>query len=154
VLTENAAEIHVGQWRTIRQDNPYRFAERTYTGRDKLFCTKNQAQMWIDFYHDSDHMKKGFYVVPKYLNLDHFSLHTTTDFRFIDDALKRLNILDVVCIEKDLLLLPDVILQFHAIVFFHSDTARTITWMTGKDQYSASFDDFCDSLRHSQKLFQ
>jgi hypothetical protein len=109
VLTENAAEIHVGQWRTIRQDNPYRFAERTYTGRDKLFCTKNQAQMWIDFYHDSDHMKKGFYVVPKYLNLDHFSLHTTTDFRFIDDALKRLNILDVVCIEKDLLLLPDVI---------------------------------------------
>jgi hypothetical protein len=102
--------------------------------------------MWNDFYDDSDPMKQGFYVVPKYLNMDHFSLYTTTDFRFIDDALKQLHILDLVCIEKDLLLLPDAIGQFHATVFFHSDAARTITWMSGKDQYSASFDDFGDAL--------
>ncbi|KAK1617335.1 hypothetical protein QYE76_022852 [Lolium multiflorum] len=134
------------KWRAIRQENPYHFEARTYTGPDKLFWTKTQAKLWDDFYDDSDHMKKGFYVLPKYLNMDHFSLCTTTDFRFIDDALERLNVLDLVLIEKDLLLLPDVIRQFHATVFFHSAAACTITWMTGRDQYYASFEDFCDAL--------
>jgi hypothetical protein len=146
VLRENAAEIPVGLWRPIRQENPYRFEEKTYTGRDKLFWTKNQSHKWNNFYDDSDHMKKGFYVVPKHLNMAHFNLHINTDFRFIDEALKQLNVLDLVCIETGLVLLPDAIRKFHATVFFHSDLARTITWMTGKEQFSATFDDFCDAL--------
>jgi hypothetical protein len=74
VLRENAAEIPVGLWRPIRQENPYRFEEKTYTGRDKLFWTKNQAHMWNDFYDDAYHMKIGFYVVLKYLRVSFFGL--------------------------------------------------------------------------------
>jgi hypothetical protein len=59
-------------------------------------------------------------------------------------------VFDLVCIETDLVLLPDAIRRFHATVFFHSDPARTITWMTGKDNFSATFDDFCDALGYDE----
>jgi hypothetical protein len=53
-------------------ENPYRFHERQYSGSDKKFWTDSQRAMWDDFYDASEHMKSGFYVVPKSLNVEHF----------------------------------------------------------------------------------
>jgi hypothetical protein len=95
--------------------------------------------MWNDFYNDPDHMKKGFFVAPKFMNMDHFNHYINADFRYIDDALKQMDVLDRVCLGLDLVLLPYAIHQLHAIVFFYSDPARTTTSMTDKEPFLATF---------------
>jgi hypothetical protein len=38
-ITENLGSAHINTWRRLRQENPYRFYERQYTGSDKKFWT-------------------------------------------------------------------------------------------------------------------
>jgi hypothetical protein len=71
-ITENLGSAHINTWRKLRLVNPYCFHERQYTSNDKKFWTDSQRAMWDDYYDASKHMKRGFYVVPKSLNVEHF----------------------------------------------------------------------------------
>jgi hypothetical protein len=68
----NLGTAHINTWRKLRVANPYRFHERQYTSTDKRFWTDSQCAMWDDYYDAAEHMKSGFYVVPKSLNVEHF----------------------------------------------------------------------------------
>ena len=39
----NTATLHIAAWRRLRESNPYRFKERTYTEGDRLFWTETQG---------------------------------------------------------------------------------------------------------------
>ncbi|KAK1693193.1 hypothetical protein QYE76_009890 [Lolium multiflorum] len=66
VLPEfHVGDVHIGAWRRLRESNPYRFEEPTYTGGDQFFWTKTQQVMWDDYYDSHEHMKKGTIVMPK-----------------------------------------------------------------------------------------
>ncbi|KAK1670539.1 hypothetical protein QYE76_058698 [Lolium multiflorum] len=39
----NTGTVQIAGWRRLREENPYRFKERTYTGGDREFWTKTQA---------------------------------------------------------------------------------------------------------------
>jgi hypothetical protein len=71
-IIENLGSAHINIWRRLRKENLYRFHERQYTGSDKKFWTESQRAMWDDYYDASEHMKSGFYVVPKSLDTEHF----------------------------------------------------------------------------------
>jgi hypothetical protein len=40
---DNVKTVLMHMWRAIRRNNPYRFEQRTYPGRDRRFWTKTQA---------------------------------------------------------------------------------------------------------------
>ena len=104
-----------------------------------------QLNMWQDFYDEKEEeMKVGFFVPPKVLNLDHYKFHVQVNFRFIDAALKKMGIFELMTVNEPIY--PDVIRQVHCTVFFHNDPARTITWMAGIHKVSATFAEFCDAL--------
>jgi hypothetical protein len=92
----NLGAVHINTWRKIRVANPYCFHERQYTGSDKRFWTDSQRAMWDDYYDASEHMKSGFYVVPKSLNVAHFQQYVSRDFRYINEALLKMDIMDLV----------------------------------------------------------
>jgi hypothetical protein len=71
-ITENLGSVHIKTWHRLQKENLYRFHERQYTGSDKKFWTESQQAMWDDYYDAFEHMKSGFYVVPKSLNTEHF----------------------------------------------------------------------------------
>jgi hypothetical protein len=71
-ITENLGSAHINTWHKLRLVNPYRFHERQYKGSDKKFWTDSHRAMRDDYYDASEHMKSGFYVVPKSLNVEHF----------------------------------------------------------------------------------
>jgi hypothetical protein len=45
----NTGTVQISVWRRLRDENPYRFEERTYTGDDKEFWTETQAAIWDEF---------------------------------------------------------------------------------------------------------
>jgi hypothetical protein len=94
-ITENLGSAHINTWRKLRLANPYRFHERQYTGNDKKFWTDSQRAMWDDYYDASEHMKRGFYVVPKSLNVEHFQQYVSKDFRFINEVLLKMDLYDL-----------------------------------------------------------
>jgi hypothetical protein len=95
-ITGNLGSSHINTWRKLRLANPYRFHERQYTSNDKRFWTDSQRAMWDDYYDASEHMKSGFYVVPKSLNVEHFQHYASKDFRYINEALLKMDIFDLV----------------------------------------------------------
>ena len=131
VPDENIYSLGVDKWRNMRRENPYRFRQRTYKGGDRRFWTNSQYAFWEDFYNDKECLRQGLIVVPKVLNVSHFNRYITTDFRYIDEALKKLGVFELVCLSEQIF--PDLVRQFFATVFFHSDKDRTITWMTGTE---------------------
>jgi hypothetical protein len=100
--------------------------------------------MWDDYYDASEHMKSGFYVVPKSLNVEHFQHYVSKDFRCINEALLKMDILDLVTLSEPIQ--PLVVHQFCYTVFFHDDPQESFSWMTGQDVLTAMFADFCDAL--------
>jgi hypothetical protein len=99
-ITENLGSAHINTWRNIRLANPYHFHERQYTGSDKKFWTDSQRAMWDDYYDASEHMKRGFYVVPKSLDVEHFQQYVSKDFRFINEALLKMDLYDLVTLSE------------------------------------------------------
>jgi hypothetical protein len=77
-ITENLGSAHISTWHRIRKENPYHFHERQYTGSDKKFWTESQRAMWDDYYDAQEHMKSGFYVIPKALDTEHFQQYVTS----------------------------------------------------------------------------
>ena len=57
-----------------------------------MFWTETQQCFWDDFYNEPAHLKRGILVLPKALNVDYHNLYVATDFRFIDEALKKMDI--------------------------------------------------------------
>jgi hypothetical protein len=141
-ITENLGSAHINTWCNLRLANPYRFHERQYTGSDKKFWTDSQRAMWDDYYDASEHMKGGFYVVPKSLDVKHFQRYVSKDFRFINEALLKMDVFDLVTLSEPIQ--PLVVRQFSCTVFFHNDPEESFSWMTGQDVFT--FADFCDTL--------
>ncbi|KAK1653507.1 hypothetical protein QYE76_071312 [Lolium multiflorum] len=147
----NVGTTHLGDWRTVREENPYRFEERTYTGGDKFFWTDTQASIWEDFYNSRECMKNGTIVMPKAINKEDLALHEATKYRFVVDTLKSMGLYDLVCLKPcdekgEGRYCPILVRQFHCTVFFHDDYDRTMTWMTGKEKYSCTYSQFCDAM--------
>jgi hypothetical protein len=99
-ITKNLGSAHISTWRRIRKESPYRFHVRQYTSSDKTFWTESQRAMWDDYYEAQEHMKTGFYVIPKALDTEHFQQYVTGDFRFIHEALLKLDIFDLVTLQE------------------------------------------------------
>jgi hypothetical protein len=118
-ITENLGSTHINIWRRLRKENPYRFHERQYTGSDKKFWTESQRAMWDDYYDASEHMKSGFYVIPKSLDTEHFQQYANKDFCFINEALHKLDVFDLVTLSESIQ--PLVVRQFFCTVHFHED---------------------------------
>jgi hypothetical protein len=89
-------------------------------------------------------MKSGFYVIPKSLDTEHFQQYVTRDFRYINEALLKLDVFDLVTLSESIQ--PLAVCQFFFTVHFHEDAQESFTWMTGQDIHSANFADFCDAL--------
>jgi hypothetical protein len=100
--------------------------------------------MWDDYYDASEHMKSGFYVVPRSLDTEHFQQFATKGFRFINEALHKLDVFDLVTLSESIQ--PLVVHQFFCTVHFHDDLQESFSWMTGQSVHSATFVDFCDAL--------
>ncbi|KAK1693642.1 hypothetical protein QYE76_010339 [Lolium multiflorum] len=143
---EKDVDIKVGAWRRLRESNPYRFEEPTYTEGDKFFWTKTQQVMWDDYYNSQEHMKTGTIVMPKAIK-DVIGMYEATKFRFVVETLRRMGLYDLMCLTpSDGCYCPILVRQFHCTVFFHDDAARTMTWMTGKQKYTCNYLDFCEAL--------
>ncbi|KAK1679688.1 hypothetical protein QYE76_040536 [Lolium multiflorum] len=142
----HVGSVHIGAWRRLRESNPYRFAEPTYTGGDQFFWTNTQQVMWEEFYDSREYMKKGTIVMPKAIK-DVIGMYEATKFRFVVATLRRMGLYDLMCLTPtDGCYCPTLVRQFHCTVFFHDDAARTMTWMTGKQQYTCNYLDFCEAL--------
>ncbi|KAK1684971.1 hypothetical protein QYE76_045819 [Lolium multiflorum] len=142
----HVGSVHIGAWRRLRESNPYRFEEPTYTGGDQFFWTNTQQVMWEEFYDSREYMKKGTIVMPKAIK-DVIGMYEATKFRFVVATLRRMGLYDLMCLTPtDGCYCPTLVRQFHCTVFFHDDAARTMTWMTGKQQYTCNYLDFCEAL--------
>ncbi|KAK1653183.1 hypothetical protein QYE76_070988 [Lolium multiflorum] len=142
----HVGSVHIGAWRRLRESNPYRFEEPTYTGGDQFFWTNTQQVMWEEFYDSREYMKKGTIVMPKAIK-DVIGMYEATKFRFVVATLRRMGLYDLMCLTPtDGCYCPTLVRQFHCTVFFHDDAARTMTWMTGKQKYTCNYLDFCEAL--------
>jgi hypothetical protein len=148
VPTENTA-VSIKTWGRLREFNPYQFEERTYSRGDKMFWTKTQYCFWEDFYNNPEYTKTGSFVQPKAINQEELNLYAPTEFRFVIETLKKLGLYDLVCLKPGDgtgVYCPDLIRQFHCTAYFHEDPARTITWMSGTEQHSCNYIDFCQAM--------
>jgi hypothetical protein len=93
---ENTATMHIAAWRRLREFNPYRFPERTYTRGDREFWTKTQACFWDDFYISPDHMRNDTFVQPREINKEEFLMFSATDYRFVVDTLQKMALFNLV----------------------------------------------------------
>ncbi|KAK1648622.1 hypothetical protein QYE76_066427 [Lolium multiflorum] len=92
VPTFNAGTVHVGAWRRLREKNPYRFEERTYTHGDRFFWTNTQQHLWDDYYNSPDCMKNGTIVMPRAINKEALTMHQFTRNHFVIDTLQRMGL--------------------------------------------------------------
>ncbi|KAK1680292.1 hypothetical protein QYE76_041140 [Lolium multiflorum] len=169
VPTFNAGTVNIGAWRRLREKNPYRFEERTYTHGDRFFWTNTQNLLWDDYYNSPECMKNGTIVMPRAINKEALNMHQFTRNHFVIDTLQRMGLFELMCLKPGDgngigYYCPLLVRQFHCTVFFHDDPARTVTWMIGQDKYSCNYNDFCEAMGfgggrahgfkiHSQKKF-
>jgi hypothetical protein len=139
---DNFGTMHAEKWREFRLHDSYRFKKRTYTGADKKFWIEGQKQNWDDHYNDKAHFKRGWVVHQHALHMTHYNNHIQDDLHFVDECVKKLGVLDIASFKYDYY--PDVIRQFHCIVYFDED--RNMTWMTGSEQCYGTYADFCEAL--------
>ncbi|KAK1663522.1 hypothetical protein QYE76_051681 [Lolium multiflorum] len=149
-LKLNTGTVQISGWRRLRDENPYRFEEQTYTGSDKEFWTETQAIIWDEFYNCPELMKNGIFVQPKAINKEELNMFHATKYHFVVDTLQKMGLLDLVCLKPTNFKIlgkycPSLVRQFHCTVFFHDDPARTMTWMTEKEKYSCNYLDFCQA---------
>ena len=151
VPTYNIGTIHIADWRRLREKNPYRFEERTYNAGDREFWTNTQLNIWDDFYNCPELMRNGVIVQPKAINKEELTMYQATKYRFVVDTLQKMGLFDLVCLKPGStkgvgVYCPILVRQFHCTVFFHDDAARTMTWMTGQEQYTCNYLDFCQAM--------
>jgi hypothetical protein len=128
----NTCTIQIAGWRRLRESNPCRFKERTYTGGDREFCTKTQACFWDDFYSSPEHMRNGTFVHPRAIKKEELLMYSANEYLFVIDALQKMGLLDLVSLKPDNFAItweycPTLVRQFHCTIFFHDDPSRTMT---------------------------
>jgi hypothetical protein len=97
--------------------------------------------MWNDHY---DSTALDSYVTPLRLNSEHFHAHRKTDFFFVEQALKKMNLWTIANLEQEYC--PDLVRRFFCTAYFHPGNHRQIAWMTGDSHFTASFDELAWSL--------
>jgi hypothetical protein len=97
VPTDNIGTLHISAWRRLREENPYRFLERTYNSGEREFWTNTQVNMWGDFYNCPELMKNGVIVQPKAINKEELTMYEASKHRFVVDTLKKMGLFDLVC---------------------------------------------------------
>jgi hypothetical protein len=140
VPASNMKTCPVHLWTDLRRLNPYRFAQRTFH-LDPRFWTQSQFAMWNDHY---DSTALDSYVTPFRLNSEHFRAHRKTDFFFVQQALKKMNLWTIANLEQEYC--PDLVRQFFCTAYFHPGSCRQISWMTGDTHFTALFDELAWSL--------
>jgi hypothetical protein len=100
--------------------------------------------MWDDYYNAKYSMKSGYTVVSKVLDTDHFELHINGDFRYIHEAIVKMDIYDLVTLQEPIQVMA--IRQFFCKVYLHNDPAESFTWMTGQEVYTATFSQLSSTL--------
>ncbi|KAK1561685.1 hypothetical protein QYE76_017663 [Lolium multiflorum] len=127
-------------WTNLRQDNPYLNDEQPFT-KYKRFWTKAQFVMWEQFYEPAVPEPA---VKPRRLNVEFHNVYKHDDFKYVDMALKKMNMWTLVTLEQDYI--PDQVSQFLCITFFHSNPQRHITFMAGTTPCTISYDQFQTAL--------
>jgi hypothetical protein len=140
VPASNMKNCHVQLWTDLRRLNPYRFAQGTFH-LDPRFWTQSQFAMWNDHY---DSTALDSYVTPLRLNSEHFRAHRKTNFFFVEQALKKMNLWTIANLEQEYC--PDLVRQFFCTAYFHPGNRMQISWMTGDTHFTASFDELAWSL--------
>jgi hypothetical protein len=96
-------------------------------------------------------MRNGVIVQPMAINKEELIMYQATKYRFVVDTLQKMGLFDLVCLKPGStkgvgVYCPIIVHQFHYTVFFHDDAARTMTWMTGQEQYTCNYLDFCQAM--------
>jgi hypothetical protein len=133
-------------WTNPRQDNPYVTDDPPFT-EDRRFWTKAQFFMWEKFY---EPIQPKSSVKPSRLNVAFHDMHKHDDFKYVDIALKKMNLWPLVTIEEDYL--PELVSQFFCTTYFHNTTHRRITWMSGRYQFTIDYDQFQTALGYTGDL--
>jgi hypothetical protein len=118
VPATNMKTCPVHLWTDLRRLNPYRFAQRTFH-LDPRFWTQSQFAMWNDHY---DSTALDSFVTPHHLNSKHFRAHRKTDFFFVEQALKKMNLWTIANLEQEYC--PDIVRQFFCTAYFHPGSRR------------------------------
>ena len=133
-------------WTNLRQDNPYVNDEQPFT-EDRRFWTKAQFAMWEQFYAPAVPEPA---VKPRRLNVDFHNMYKHDDFKYVDMALKKMNLWTLVTLEQDYI--SDLVSQFFCTAYFHPTPQRHITFMVGTTQCSISYDQFQTALGYTGNL--
>jgi hypothetical protein len=115
--------------------------------KDKRFWKRAQFSMWEQFYEPAVPKPS---VKPRRLNVEFHNMHKDDDFKYVDRALKKMNLRTLVTIEQDYI--PDLAIQFFCTTFFHPTPQRHITWMTGTHQCFIFYDQFQTALGYRRDL--
>ncbi|KAK1641683.1 hypothetical protein QYE76_059488 [Lolium multiflorum] len=76
--TFNTGIVQIAGWRRLKEENPYRFEEITYTGGDREFWTNTQACFWDEFYNCPQLMRNGTFVQPRAINREELLMFHAT----------------------------------------------------------------------------
>ena len=75
-----------------------------------------------------DHIYTQFRVTPcghiQALNLEWFNMYAASDYFYVDEALRKMDLFDLVCLKEDYF--PDFIRRLFCTVYFHDDADHTI----------------------------
>jgi hypothetical protein len=121
VPATNMKTCPVQLWTDPRRLNPYRFVERPFH-LDRRFWTQSQFAMWNDHY---DSTALDSFVTPHRLNTEHFRAHQKTDFFFVEQALKKMNLWTIANLEQEYC--PAMVCQFFCTAYFHPGNRRQIS---------------------------
>jgi hypothetical protein len=77
-------------------------------------------------------------------------MHKHDDFKYVDIALKKMNLWPLVTIEEDYLL--EIVSQFFCTTYFQNTTQRHITWISGRDRFTIDCDQFRTALGYTRDL--
>ena len=134
-------EIAQADYVRLRQLHPYVHPRATFRGCE-LFWNKQQTNIYLDVIKN----KQNTYVEVKWIDMHHMRKDKFRDyFGEALDLVEQFGIEHVITFHLDYD--PELICQFFASVYFHSDEERRMTWMTNGRKLSATWKEFMDLLQ-------
>ena len=135
---KSVSELNSNEYWAYRERNPYSHPQDpSLVGRP--FWNKDQALV----YHDVIKGKKNMYVKTKSVNIEHMQ----NDPEYFGEALalcEQFDIVKIITFNHDFD--PELVAQFYATVYFGTDDARTLTWMTLGRRMQTTWKTFMNSL--------
>ena len=125
-------EIAQADYVRLRQLHPYVHPRSTVRGCE-LFWNKQHTNIYLDVIKN----KQNTYVEVKWIDMHHMRKDKFRDyFGEALDLVEQFGIEHVLTFHLDYD--PELICQFFASVYFHSDEERRMTWMTNGRKLSAT----------------